>query len=161
MSREKDRINDMEWWDKHRAGALGGFKEGYVFTEDPYAHMTQEEKQAMISRARERDQEDKQAEINKAKSYAAADKRLDEYYAERVKQHKETYEKLEERAQIQEAADLRAQKAEEIRQAVLRAKKRYNSLSPFMKIFHKIPEKVNFNIMNVDQIDQLYHGKRR
>ena len=161
MSREEDRIKDIEYWDKHRAGALGGVNAGYVNVDDPYAHMTEDDKRRMLSDLRRRDEEDRRAAENVASSYAFGDKLREAHYGRRVERQGEYRKALSAHLDFEEARLQGEQEREMKKQAVDRAKKRYNSLSPLMKLFNKNPSKVNFNSMSIAQINQMYQGKKR
>lgn len=161
MGRKEDLQKDIKWWDKHRAGKLGGYKGGYVREEDPFLHMTEEEKQRELTTASYMDLEDKAAIQNKMLSYAADDGRLEEYMDNLTKQREKTYSRLSENRMIDEMADKREEDRKNRNQAVLNAKKRYDALSPFVRLFSKSLNRVNFNSVSINEINQLYSGRKR
>jgi len=55
------------------------------------------------------------------------------------------------------------QERKEKRAAFDKAKKRYQSVGTFWKIthFNKIPDRIDYQSMSVEQINKLYGGKKR
>lgn len=160
MGRVESLIEDMEYRDGVRAGKTGGFKSGTDINEDPYAHMTAEEKQAAITRARYRDLEDQQVEINKQASYDAQAARAEDYYAGLVQKRSEWYTQDQEKRAAEDANVERQNQLEAQKEARIIVENWHRKLPFFKRLFVKKPSSMT-NAEVQEKLGQINSRKGR
>lgn len=175
-----------EWWDEHRAGKYGGYKGGYSSADDPYLGMSQadidrEQFRVNMDKERVRDEQRMKKAIederemlrnmsledrNKFLSDRDERRRREEYYRGMDSEKRaQAYDYENTMRRFDEQMERERLERESKRKAFNDAKSRYKRLSMFSKLKHSLsgtsPNRLFVNRMGIDEINDLYRGKRR
>lgn len=168
MSRENDVIKDKAHYDRIYGGDNRRETE-QIWERERAAARVRDERDEYERRTRETQREHSDLlrgmSPDDRKRYDEM-RRREEFYRgmdseKRVSALGRERETIDYQTQMQQRQDAKAKEKAARELAFKKAKMRYNSLNPLVKVFSKNPDKIDYGSMSADRIDSLYGGKKR